>query len=121
MSLESVHEIVNPFVKAAGLPTPYGRDEDVHLLCDEDTARPLDLTAGQVVRLKTVKDTGLVEMIAVVDTSGKATALNFVGGEQVGEGWTDKLQRKGGASAEPIPGEELEGVDEDEWDDDADD
>lgn len=59
----------------------------------------------------------------MIDTATKATALNYVGAEATGEGWTDKLQRKGGgaASTEPLPSDRLEGVDEDEWDDNGDD
>ena len=52
-------------------------------------------------RLKSVKNTAMIESIAVVDTMTKATALNYVGAEATGEGWTDKLQRKGGGEYQP--------------------
>lgn len=59
------------------------------------------------------------ESLGVLDTSTKATTLNFAGAEVTGEGWTEKLMRKGATTntSEPIPGEELQGVDDEEWDD----
>ena len=59
-------------------------------------SRPLDLTTGQKLRIKTVKDSPFIETVGIIDTSSKKTALNFAGaaptGDTAGEGWTDKLQ-----------------------------
>jgi hypothetical protein len=124
MSVEEVQAVVNPFIKAAGLPLPHARAEgSIHLLLDESRARAIELIEGQKIRLKTQTDTAIIESIALMDSMSKTTALNFVGGEAAsGEGWTDKLQRKGGGeAAEPIPGDELQGADDDEWGDDDDD
>mmetsp|Transcript_10423 Transcript_10423/g.26755 ORF Transcript_10423/g.26755 Transcript_10423/m.26755 type:complete len:228 (+) Transcript_10423:185-868(+) len=121
MAFEVVEEIVNPFVKRAGLPVPFAKDGTLHFLCDEERSRALEIVAGQRVRLKTLRNTAIIESVGIVDSESKATALNFVGADAGGEGWMDKLQRKGGeaAAAEPIPGDELQGVDDDEWDDDT--
>lgn len=71
------------------------------------------------MRVKTKGCTPFVESLGVVDDATKQTTLNYTG-DSTGKGWTAVLQEKGGtagASSEPLPGQELEGVDEDEWDD----
>eukprot|EP00039_Didymoeca_costata_P020443 m.341277 g.341277 ORF g.341277 m.341277 type:complete len:236 (+) comp19978_c0_seq1:170-877(+) len=87
---------------------------------DEDMMKQFDLTEGLKIRVKTMGNTPFIESAGVIDTASKVAAVNYAGGASVGESWTDKLQKKGAAAqadAGPLPGEELEGADDDEWDD----
>lgn len=71
------------------------------------------------VRAKTRGDCPLVETISQLDSLAKKSAGNYAGGEKTGTSWTSKVMEVKGGSGEmgPVPGEENEGVDEDEWDD----
>eukprot|EP00041_Stephanoeca_diplocostata_P016730 m.330505 g.330505 ORF g.330505 m.330505 type:complete len:239 (+) comp20462_c0_seq4:307-1023(+) len=121
MSAGAVQEKSRPLLESLKLPVSLSAaSHRLLMLGTEELVRPLGLVEGVHVRLKSFKDSCLIESIGVVDTTTKMTTLNFTGGEATGEGWTDKLMRKGvadsGASG-PVPGDELQGCDDDEWDD----
>eukprot|EP00730_Choanoeca_flexa_P014825 TRINITY_DN6623_c0_g1_i3.p1 TRINITY_DN6623_c0_g1~~TRINITY_DN6623_c0_g1_i3.p1 ORF type:complete len:236 (+),score=47.97 TRINITY_DN6623_c0_g1_i3:113-820(+) len=84
----------------------------------ESVLQQLELIPGENYRLRTIKDSCFIESLASTAGSVK-TVTNFttaagVDVRQEGASWTDKITTK---SSEAAPGDELEGVDEDEWDD----
>ena len=62
-----------------------------------------------------------VETISVLENAQRKATSNYAGGGKVGQSWTDKVMGfKGSSSLEdkqnqPLPHEQLEGVDDDEW------
>ncbi|EGD74123.1 hypothetical protein PTSG_06133 [Salpingoeca rosetta] len=81
-----------------------------------------DLHVGDHFRFRTHGDSCFIESLGVVDRLTKAVT-NFSGtsGEaDVGDTWAGKIMANK-ATKEYIPGDDLEGVDSDEWDDDDDD
>ena len=99
------------------LPDLHPNQERVfELWGDSDLLRPLDLRPGEEVRLRTKGDSFFIESLA--RTSDSAFA-NYSGG-QVLDGWAGKIAAKAGEDDEtPIPGDEKQGVDSDEWDDEG--
>jgi hypothetical protein len=71
------------------------------------------------VRAKTRGDSALVETISQLDSVAKKSAGNYAGGEKTGASWTAKIMdmKAGSGDGGAMPGEENEGVDEDEWGD----
>lgn len=78
---------------------------------DATYMRGLDLKEGDKVRLKTKGDTVLIESVA----KETELATHFHGEQQKGT-WTDQISKGDQKDDKPVPGEELEGVDDDEWD-----
>ena len=62
-----------------------------------------------------------VETISVLENAQRKTTSNYVGGDKVGQSWTDKVMGFKGSSSmddkqkQPLPHEQVEGVDDDEW------
>lgn len=57
----------------------------------------------------------------MLENAQRKTTSNYVGGDKVGQSWTDKVMGFKGSSSmddkqkQPLPHEQVEGVDDDEW------
>ncbi|PRP74144.1 hypothetical protein PROFUN_06469 [Planoprotostelium fungivorum] len=75
-----------------------------------------DLKKGDKIQIKTIGDTTLIESCA---NESKVAGSSY-GGEDVLGGWTSKMNAKPNANTtggdKPLPGSQLEGVADEEWD-----
>jgi len=88
----------------------------------EDEVDAFDLQVGEAYRLKTRGDSPFVETLIAMASGEKRTLTNDAGGmgsatTAVGASWTDKISAAARNEPAAAPGDELEGVDDDEWDD----
>ena len=85
---------------------------------EESTLVDMEFDVWASVRAKTRGDCALIESVSQLDSVVKKSAANYAGGETTGKSWTSKVMEVKGRREEagPLPGEENEGVDEDEWD-----
>jgi len=82
---------------------------------DSKTTKPRDLKKGSKIRVKTKGDSIFVESIAKLGDAGKLVeSANYAGQNVVGT-WTDHIGNKKIEHKGPIPGENLQGVDDSEW------
>eukprot|EP01104_Vermistella_antarctica_P002692 TRINITY_DN12909_c0_g1_i1.p1 TRINITY_DN12909_c0_g1~~TRINITY_DN12909_c0_g1_i1.p1 ORF type:complete len:229 (-),score=53.77 TRINITY_DN12909_c0_g1_i1:57-743(-) len=81
--------------------------------CLPDTVKHIKLTLGEVVKLKTRGDT-----IFVFSIAPKTIRASNYAGEDVLGNWTDKIAagKEVEEDAKPLPGDEKQGCDDDEWD-----
>ncbi|XP_064622800.1 arpin-like [Lineus longissimus] len=85
------------------------------LWIEEATMEKMDLDVGDEVRLKTKGDSPFIFSISKIE-GGSSKASNYVGGDQVGGSWTDKIFTEK-IEVKTLPQDQPEGVDDDEWDD----
>ncbi|KNC55547.1 uncharacterized protein AMSG_01810 [Thecamonas trahens ATCC 50062] len=83
---------------------------------ESDMMRPLDLRPEDELRIRTKGNSMFIESIARTTDS---SFQNYSGG-QVLDGWASKIKPGGFGDNEPLPGEDKEGIDSDEWDNDDD-
>jgi len=82
---------------------------------DSKTTKPRDLKKGSKIRAKTKGDSIFIESLAKLGEGGKLVeGANFTGQNVVGS-WTDSIGEKKVEHKGPIPGQNLQGVDESEW------
>lgn len=94
-----------------------GKTNSFAIWIEEDQLKNIELEDGDSIRIKTKNKGPFLESIAKLDTKS-ATVSNYAGGENVGSSWTDKVMTvKAQNSSKPLPQDQNEGVDEDEWDD----
>lgn len=79
---------------------------------NESLLEQLDIDLGDEVRLTTKGNSAIIEQLLRIESSTK-TVGNFVGDETVGSSWTDKVLANKSDQATV----QVEGVDDDEWDD----
>eukprot|EP00050_Salpingoeca_kvevrii_P011487 m.15669 g.15669 ORF g.15669 m.15669 type:complete len:230 (-) comp3454_c0_seq2:838-1527(-) len=117
ISLDEAHSAVDGVLQKI-LGTVPCRGATFQFWGDEDALREVELTPGCELRLSTRGNSPFIDSLALLETTQMRTATNFTGSAAVGESWTDKLVSVGAAAASvTAPQEELEGVDDDEWDD----
>ena len=105
LPLPTLRAALEPLLRPLSLPY-------LCLLGAEDAMRRHGLAPGVAVRVKTEGDGCFVHSLAVAEGGHLP---NLAGGQDAGEGWADRLQRRGAGAGQPPP--ELEGVDDAEWDD----
>lgn len=88
----------------------------VILWLDEKQTDQMEYSNGDSLRLKTSGDGPFVASIAKIDTQS-STVANYAGGEDVGASWTDKVLAVKTNTDRALPQDQVEGVDDDEWDD----
>ena len=106
-----------------GIP-PFDTVKSKHAQCvvlwgEEKLLGDMEFDVLVSVRAKTRGDSALVETISQLDSVSKKSAGNYAGGEKTGASWTAKIMdmKAGRREMGAVPGEENEGVDEDEWGD----
>ncbi|CAL1527618.1 unnamed protein product [Lymnaea stagnalis] len=89
---------------------------DVFLLFKEDDHDKVEISNGSSVRIKTLRDSPIVESLVIRDEAS-VTTKNFVGDERVGCTWTDKVMKVKSLAEEKKDNQDNAEIDEDEWND----